>query len=197
MVSVVKSRDEQNYYSILEVSPHASDEEIRIAYEKLKATYSPNAPGIYALFTPEEVKEVLTKVEEAYQILSNPHSRREYDLVLKGGKKRPATPPPTSTVSHRVLDDEEVRKALGSKEVIFSGNNLRKIRRYLSLKVDDIAKETKIGKAHLKAIEEEDIHSLPALVYLKGFLKTYATILGLDPYQVTEQYLARITEKGY
>ena len=49
----------------------------------------------------------------------------------------------------------------------------------------------------MKAIEEEDVQALPAPVYLKGFLRTYAKALGLDPYRVTEEYLERIRWKGY
>ena len=193
----MKSHEGLNYYSILEVSPHASDEGIRSAYEKLKATYSPNSPGIHALFTPEETQEILVKVEEAYRVLSDLHSRREYDLTLQGKRKRPITPPRITTVSSRHLNDQKIQEALDGKEVIFTGKNLCKIRRYLSLTIDEIAKETKIGKKSLKAIEEEDIHGLPALVYLKGFLRTYAQILGLDPYRVIEQYLERLSQKGY
>jgi len=197
VVSALRPCKEQNYYEILEVSPQATDEEIRIAYENLKTTYSPSSPGIYALFTPEEVKDILTKVEEAYRVLSNPRSRREYDLMLRGEGGKVAIPPSTPIVPHRRLGPEEIREIMGSKEVTFSGESLRKIREYLSLGLDVVAMETKIGKDNLRSIEEEDIHAFPAPVYLKGFLGAYAKILGLDPYKVVEEYLQGITRKGY
>ncbi len=194
----MKTWRDQNYYEILEVDPQATDEEIRIAYEKLKTTYSPSSPGIYALFTPQEMKEILAKVEEAYRVLSNPRNRNEYDLMLRGEKTEVTIPAPASAVSlHRHLGPAELREALGGEEGPFSGENLRKIREYLSLEADEVARETKIGRNNLSSIEEEDINSLPALVYLKGFLKAYAKVLGLDPYKVIEDYLARITRKGY
>ncbi len=103
-------------------------------------------------------------------------------------------PAPTPAVSlHRHLGPAELREALGGEEGPFSGENLRKIREYLSLEADEVARETKIGRNNLSSIEEEDINSLPALVYLKGFLKAYAKVLGLDPYKVIEDYLAAIT----
>ncbi|RLB07237.1 MAG: hypothetical protein DRG50_03430 [Deltaproteobacteria bacterium] len=194
----MKTWRDQNYYEILEVDPQATDEEIRIAYEKLKTTYSPSSPGIYALFTPQEMKEILAKVEEAYRVLSNPRNRNEYDLMLRGEKTEVTIPAPAPAISlHRHLGPAELREALGGEEGPFSGENLRKIREYLSLEADEVARETKIGRNNLSSIEEEDINSLPALVYLKGFLKAYAKVLGLDPYKVIEDYLARITRKGY
>jgi cytoskeletal protein RodZ len=46
----------------------------------------------------------------------------------------------------------------------------------------------------LEWIEEEAFEKLPALVYLKGFLKSYAQSLGLDPQKVVEEYLRLIEE---
>jgi cytoskeletal protein RodZ len=41
----------------------------------------------------------------------------------------------------------------------------------------------------LEWVEEEVFEKLPPLVYLKGFLKSYAQSLGLDPPKVIEDYL--------
>ena len=43
-------------------------------------------------------------------------------------------------------------------------------------------------------IEEEATDKLPALVYLKGFLKNYARCLNLDPQKVVEEYLGSLNE---
>jgi curved DNA-binding protein CbpA len=197
MVAQLKSWREQNYYEILEVSPKATEEEIRIAYEKLKTIYSPNAPGITVLFTPKEVKEIHDKVEEAYRVLRDPRSQRDYDLMLRGKGGAPAIPPPSPTVIHRILSPKEIREALGGDEITWSGKHLRNIRQHLSLDLDEVTVETKVGKHNLKAIEEEDVQALPPPVYLKGFLRTYAKALGLDPQRVTEEYIEGITGKGY
>lgn len=197
MVTQLKSWREQNYYEILEVGHKATEEEIRVAYEKLKAIYTPNSPGITVLFTTEEVKEIHEKVEEAYRVLRDPRSQRDYDLMLRGAGEKPAVPPPSPTVTHRTLSPKQIGEALGTDEVPWSGKTLRKIRRYLSLNPDEVAMETKVGKHNLKAIEEEDVQALPAPVYLKGFLRVYAKALGLDPNRVTEEYIEGITWKGY
>jgi curved DNA-binding protein CbpA len=197
MVTQLKTWREQDYYEILELSPKATEEEIRIAYDKLKTIYSPSSPGMTLLFTPEEVKEIHDKVEEAYRVLRDPRSQREYDLMLRGEREMPAVPPPSPIVTHRVLSPKQIEEAVGGDEIHWSGENLRKIRHYLSLELDEVAVETKIGKHNLKAVEEEDTQALLAPVYLKGFLRVYAKALGLDPHRVTEEYLAGISGKGY
>ena len=197
MVTRLKSWREQDYYEILEISPKATEEEVRVAYEKLHLIYTPTSPGITVLFTPEEVKEIHDKVEEAYRVLRDPRTQRDYDLMLRGEGAMPAAPPPSATVTHRILSSKEIKEALGDAEITWSGKQLRNIRQHLSLDFDEVAAQTKVGKHNLKAIEEEDIEALPAPVYLKGFLRTYAKALGLDPHRVTEDYLEGIKWKGY
>lgn len=64
--------EEKNYYEILEVSPNASLEIIKIAYKSLVKKYHPD--------NNENVNiEKIRKVNEAYQILSNPEKRKKYD----------------------------------------------------------------------------------------------------------------------
>jgi curved DNA-binding protein CbpA len=197
MAVELKPWREQNYYEILEVNPRATEEEIRVAYDKLKTIYSQHTPGMTHLFTSAEVKEIHDKVEEAYRVLRDPRSQREYDLMIRGEGEMTTVPAPSFIVTHRVLSLKQIEEALGGDEIHWSGENLGKIRRYLSLEIDEVAVEIKVSKHNLEAIEEEDVHALPAPVYLKGFLRVYARTLGLDPKHVTDEYLARITEKGY
>jgi flagellar biosynthesis protein FlhG len=68
---------------------------------------------------------------------------------------------------------------------------LRRIREARAIEIGDIAQRTKIGAAHLRAIEEEHWEAMPALVYLRGFLTGYARFLKLDAEQVTRTYLDR------
>lgn len=60
------------------------------------------------------------------------------------------------------------------------GATLRKARQELGVTLDDIEDETKIRKRYLNALEREDYGDLPSEVYARGFLKTYASYLGLD-----------------
>src|SRR5712692_793501 len=47
---------------------------------------------------------------------------------------------------------------------------------------------TMIRRAYLQALEDDDYHTLPGAVYVKGFLRNYAVYLGLDPSHVLSVY---------
>lgn len=67
-----------NYYDILKVSRNASQKEIRDSYKNLIKKYHPD---IYT--GNHEYAEKITKdLNDAYTVLSNEESRKEYDLSL-------------------------------------------------------------------------------------------------------------------
>jgi len=189
--------DHQNYYEILEVSPHATEEEIQRAFERLTTVYSPASPGIHALFPPEEVTQIRAKIDEAYQVLSNPRRRQHYDLSLRGEAPPEEISPARADRRPQRLNAEEIHDMLGTDQPAYTGGTLRTIREFLSLDLKDVAEEIKLRRGILQAIEEENVAALPALVYLKGFVKAYAKCLGLDPERVVADYLEGIARQGY
>jgi len=62
-----------NYYTVLGVSPEASQEEIKARYIELSLEHHSDKGG-----DGEEIK----KITNAYEILSNYHQRLKYDLGL-------------------------------------------------------------------------------------------------------------------
>lgn len=66
----------KNFYDILGVSRDASDAEIKKAFRKLAQKHHPDAGG-----NEEEFK----KISEAYETLSDPKKRKEYDQILMYG----------------------------------------------------------------------------------------------------------------
>lgn len=90
--------DGQTYYELLEVKPTAGPSEIYSAYQRARSTYSPNSPALYSMFTPDEAKELMKLIEEAYQTLSHQARRREYDVKIGLVKQ---TPMVTSSVQRR------------------------------------------------------------------------------------------------
>ena len=67
-----------NYYEILKISRDANEEEIKSAYKKLVKKYHPDLYVADKDFAEKKIKEI----NEAYDILSSPDSREEYDLYL-------------------------------------------------------------------------------------------------------------------
>lgn len=80
----------QTYYEILEVKPTAGSTEIYNAYQRARTTYSSSSPALYSMFSPDEAKQLLALIEEAYQTLSHQARRKEYDVKL--GLSLPGTP---------------------------------------------------------------------------------------------------------
>lgn len=68
------------------------------------------------------------------------------------------------------------------------GQYLRDQRLSKNRSLEEIAETTKILKAYLQAIEEDDYDKLPAETFAKGFIRAYAIALGLDPEDVLQRY---------
>jgi transcriptional regulator with XRE-family HTH domain len=66
------------------------------------------------------------------------------------------------------------------------GEILRKAREQKGLSLEEVEAITRIRRKHLEALESDDFASLPPATYVKGFVKNYATVLGLDPQQMLE-----------
>ncbi len=62
------------------------------------------------------------------------------------------------------------------------------------LNLEEIAQETRIGVRFLRAIEEEAFHVLPGGIFNRGFIRTYASRLGIDPEQSVAEYKALVKE---
>jgi hypothetical protein len=72
----------KNLYEILEVSPTATQEEIKEAMMRLGKKYATKSQ------TNETVRAYFNQIKEAYKILSSPYRRASYDDFLKLDQKR-------------------------------------------------------------------------------------------------------------
>ncbi len=71
------------------------------------------------------------------------------------------------------------------------GEQLRAAREQRKLSVYDVAEITKIKTDHIRALEQGVYEAFAAPVYIRGFLRTYSTVLHLDPGEM----LARLEEE--
>jgi cytoskeleton protein RodZ len=68
------------------------------------------------------------------------------------------------------------------------GETLRQARLDKGVSMLEAARDTRIRRSYLEALEAEDVAALPPAVYTRGFLKTYAEYLGLNPQAMVELY---------
>ena len=95
---------------------------------------------------------------------------------------QPRRLPPPPVPSSPVIDAIDIKGP-------YDGPTLRKIREARGLTLKEISDNTKISMTNLRLIESSDCATLPATVYLRGFLLEYARSLHLDPRPVMEGYL--------
>ena len=70
---------------------------------------------------------------------------------------------------------------------------LRRQREGRDIELREIAKASKISVRYLEALESNRFEALPAEIFTKGFLRQYASFVGLDSEEVVNYYLAAKT----
>jgi cytoskeleton protein RodZ len=68
------------------------------------------------------------------------------------------------------------------------GISFKKARESRGLSIAQIAEETRISARFLEAIENEDFQILPGGIFNRGFVRTYASSIGLDPDAAVTEY---------
>lgn len=78
------------------------------------------------------------------------------------------------------------------------GSSLREARERQGRTFPDLERKTQIRSRYLKALENEDFSTMPALAYTRGFLRVYADELGLDGQLYVDEFNSRfsVSEEG-
>ena len=207
-----------NYYELLEISPDATLQEIHQGYKKAKATYSTSNAAIYSIFNEEEANELNKLIEEAYTILSHPDQKRKYDKKLNSDQNININDSDSEPQIDFSIKEQE--KETPIEEVLVkdgqiiknfetdadfetkinklddcSGYFLRKVRQYKNISIEEVAQFSKISKTNILALENEDLETLPARVFIRGFVLQVARLLGLNSNKYAEGYMKIIDEK--
>jgi len=74
------------------------------------------------------------------------------------------------------------------------GQLLRQTREAQEKTIDEVAKATRMSRQIIGALEDDHFSVLPAPVYVKGHLRTYARFLGLNEDDVVQMYM-RFTQQ--
>jgi flagellar biosynthesis protein FlhG len=184
-------------YEVLGVSRGASDEEIRRASKRQRDIYTEGSLPLTSLVWGSELARDQARIEEAHDTLLDPVRRRAYDLSTFPEESLSQAPAKNrkseGMASELLMLQAELAREIHA-ETQFTGALLQKVRESQGVEITDIAAKTKIAATHLRAIEKDAYHELPALVYTRGFVQELAKCLRLDPSQVARTYLKRMRE---
>lgn len=208
----MKSFEEKNYYEILNLPLSAGLAEVRQAYDEALEMYNEDALATYALFSDEQRDKLLQAIEEAFQTLSNEEKRSEYNQMListgqaetamfsekrrdsekeRRGDRLPPKPGEHMDTIERCSNEEKVRELLDaiSEKGLVSGEVLKQLREARGIDHSEIYQRTRISRTTLEQIEQNQYEDLPADIFLKSFLKSYAEILEIDSKCIVDGYL--------
>ena len=76
------------------------------------------------------------------------------------------------------------------------GQNLQRQRKEKKVPLEYVAERTRITLTYLQALEKDDFHCLPGEFFTRGFLRTYAKFIELDPAEVITAYQRQVEATG-
>ena len=181
----------QTLYELLNVDPYTSEEEIRRAYKGLLERFNPDGFIAYGLYTRTQAEALRYQFDEAYQILSDPIQRQEYDT-----QTFPSGFPPRQKKIHTTTYSTKLQPLINKKDALdysqnhtLDGKGIKQLRVQYDISLEAIHERTKISIHTLHCLEDNRFNDLPAEVYVKGFLKQLAHVLSLPQDQLLQQYL--------
>jgi DnaJ-class molecular chaperone len=138
----------RDLYELLGVSRESSQDDIRNAHRKLVRKYHPDAnPG------DRSAEERFKEMQQAYEILSDPEKRREYDRKLRASSRRGSGRPrqkgrrtrrETADLSDLLskLADLSTERPAGCKEGIYQlqGEEVARLAKILGVDISRISK---------------------------------------------------------
>ncbi len=92
---------------------------------------------------------------------------------------------PTEPLMEAAAEIEAAEDAIGA---LTAGDILQQERQRLGLNEKEIADQLHITKHYVKALESNSYEKLPGAVFAKGYLKSYALLLGLDVEDLLSRY---------
>jgi hypothetical protein len=77
-------------------------------------------------------------------------------------------------------------------ELGYSGALIKRLREAKGMSIEDVASSTRIARRYLEAIEADEFARLPAATFVRGYLRSLARLLEVDPERLSGGYLTRM-----
>lgn len=168
---------EKNYYDWLEISPNASPEIVDKAYKTLVKKYHPDLQDN----NKEKYEEIIKKINEAYEVLSDENKRKNYDINLKNNYISP------EKYNELFRENENLQNELNNLKKNFSNSSINNIK---NTNYDDNNKfnydlNKKINSAVNKAYQDAYITDLKNRGYKIKYKHSFKDYIGLLIYFLT------------
>lgn len=76
------------------------------------------------------------------------------------------------------------------------GEKLRQAREERGFSISEVAEQTRISALYLECIENDDYRTLPGGIFNKGFVKSFAKVVGIDEQEALQDYTQLISTQG-
>lgn len=87
-----------------------------------------------------------------------------------------------------MTDDTHPESAASPPPKVGPGRLLRQARLDLRLAPEDVAQMLHLSSKQINALEKDDYEALPGPTYVRGYLRSYAQLLGLAPEKIIDTY---------
>lgn len=166
---------EKNYYDILQINKNASPEIIEKAYKVLAKKYHPD---LQTEENKKQAEEILKKINEAYEILSNPEKKKNYDDSLLEEERSAFEGTKTSDISDSNLNLEKELFLKQQQDLLYQQKMQQE-----KLRQEQVYQE-QLQHARQKAYHDAYIQDLKSRGYkirykktFKDYLKGFETII--------------------
>lgn len=182
MVAAIIRRED---WEILGVEPGADLEKVHRAYHTRRNLFGGSSLATYSLLGTDERNDLLGRIDEAFMRISNAAA----DLTAA---------PPGEADDQQGVDSSLAALRTPTDLVGDPGAFLRHHRLVSGLTLEQVSVETKVRPNLLAAIENEEWRSLPATVFVRGFVLQVARLLRLDePEQLASAFVEKMRiERG-
>jgi hypothetical protein len=191
-----EENNEQSLYDLFEVDPNVSEEELRRAYKRMWACFHPDHFSTYGLYSRTQLEALLNQLQEAFERLMDPQKRRSYDneAFPNGVPQNGSKPKPLSKLAptlQPLISLEEAKQTWHSLTTYeHLGQRLKDLREHFNISLTAVHERSKISLSVLANIEQDHFESLPAPIYLKGFVKEILVLYSLENLVDLDRYIA-------
>lgn len=86
------------------------------------------------------------------------------------------------------LSPREIRPIPDPEDPAGPGSQLREARHRANLSLEGVATQLRLDRRTVRALEESDFEHLPAPTFVRGYIRSYARLLGLPPGPILEAF---------